>query len=140
LYQQRNLRRAGISGAAAYLSGRFATLFETARQRWMERAQMLASGAGLKLPARMQDPRLAIRDAVARYTPLPWPGRLELFRVEEPRVDGYDYPEMGWRDLAKGRIAIHVIPGGHLTMLSESTVGVIAERLLAPIQESAKVR
>jgi len=140
LYQQRNLRRAGVSGAAAYLSGRFAALFETARQRWMERAQMLASGAGLKLPARMQDPRLAIRDAVARYTPLPWPGILELFRVEEPRVDGYDYPEMGWRDLAKGRIAIHVIPGGHLTMLSESTVGVIAERLLPPIQESARVR
>lgn len=140
LYQQRSLRRAGFFGAAVHLRTRFAALFETAQRRWIERAHMLASGAGLKLPARMQGPRLAIHDAVARYTPLPWPGRLELFRMDEPRVDGYDYPEMGWRDMAKGRIVIHDIPGSHLTMLAEPTVRVIAEGLLASLQEAARVR
>jgi acyl-CoA synthetase (AMP-forming)/AMP-acid ligase II/thioesterase domain-containing protein len=140
LHQRGDLRRAGIFGAVRHLRGRFAALLETARQSWMERVQMLVFRAGLKLPARMHDPRLAIRHAAARYTPLPEPGRLELFRVEEPHVGGYDYPEMGWHGMAKDGIAIHEIPGAHLTMLSEPAVRVIAERLLAALREAAAVR
>jgi thioesterase domain-containing protein len=137
-YQHRELHRAGISGAVSHLRGKFASLSETARGRWMERAHRLVSGAGLKLPARMYDARLAIRDATARYTPLPTPGPLELFRVEEPHVGGYDYPEMGWRGMAQGGIAIHDVPGSHLTMLSEPTVRLIAEHVLVSLRQTAR--
>jgi thioesterase domain-containing protein len=80
--------------------------------------------------------RLPIRDAAAQYVPLGWPGSLMLFRVGEPRVDGFDYPDMGWRGLAQGAIVIHEIPGNHLAMLSEPNVALVAERLLASLERA----
>ncbi len=110
LHQQRNLRQAGLTGAAQYLGSKFVALFKTRRQRVR---------------------RPPIRRAVTRYVPPVWPGGLVLFRVEEPHVDGYDYPEMGWRGFVQGGIVIHDLPGDHLVMLAEPVVGLVAQRLLA---------
>jgi len=109
LYQQRTLRNAGLARMGPYIRSKFAELFRT---RWQ----------------RMR--RLPIRHAVAQYAPPVWPGSLALFRVEEPRVEGFNYPEMGWAGLAQGGIVAYDIPGSHATMLSEPAVGFIAERLL----------
>jgi len=113
LYQQRQLREAGLAGAGQYLCSKIGALLRTRRQR----AQ-----------------RLPIPRAAARYVPSVWPGRLILFRVEEPHLDGFSYPEMGWRGTAQGGIVIHDLPGSHLAMLSEPNVGLVAQRLLAALQ------
>jgi thioesterase domain-containing protein len=59
---------------------------------------------------------------------------LVLFRVAEPHVDGFDYPNMGWRGTAQGGIVVHDIPGSHLAMLSEPNVTLVAQRLLAALK------
>ncbi len=112
-YQRRNMRKTGLGGAARYLRAKFADLFRT----WRQRTQ-----------------RLPIRDAATQYVPRVWLGSLVLFRVEEPRVEGYNYPDMGWRGLAQGGIVIHDIPGSHIVMLSEPNVQLIAERLRALLE------
>jgi acyl-CoA synthetase (AMP-forming)/AMP-acid ligase II/thioesterase domain-containing protein/acyl carrier protein len=116
LYQQRNLRRAGRMGAARYLRSKLAALLDTTRLRWAEHRP--------------------IRHAAAQYVPREWPGRLDLIRVEEPHVDGFDYPDMGWHGLARGGITIHDVPGNHLTMLSEPNVRFVAERLRAALKQA----
>ncbi len=119
LYQQRKLREAGLAGAAPYLRSKMGALLGTRRQRVQ---------------------RLPIRLAAARYVPPVWPGSLVLFRVEEPHVDGFDYPGMGWRGIAQGEIAIHDLPGSHLVMLSEPNVELVARQLLNALKRAERSR
>ncbi|HEV2688587.1 MAG TPA: thioesterase domain-containing protein, partial [Bryobacteraceae bacterium] len=117
LHQQRKLRRAGFSGAAPYLRGKFAAFFRTTRLRWVENRP--------------------IRRAVAQYVPPVWAGSLDLFRVEEPHVDGFNYPDMGWRGFSQGETVLHDVPGSHLTLLSEPHVRFVGERLRASLKQVA---
>jgi thioesterase domain-containing protein len=136
LYQQQNIGRKGVSGAVRYLRPKFAALLETTRNRWAERVYALIAGAGVKT----SDPRLAIRFAASRYAPPACPGRLDLFRLGEPHVDAYDYPEMGWQGLSQGGIAVHDLAGNHLTMFSEPQAGAIAEWLLKALRPALEER
>jgi aspartate racemase len=113
LYQQRYLRQAGLAGAGQYFRAKLGALLRTRQQRVQ---------------------RLPIRHAAAQYVPPLWPGSLVLFRVAEPHVDGFNYPDMGWRGAAQSGIVLHDIPGSHLAMLSEPNVTLVAERLLAALK------
>jgi oxalate---CoA ligase len=139
-YNARNLRDAGLTGAAGYLRPRFAAFLKTTRERCVERVHRLAVRAGLRLRGRLSDPRLVIRHAAAHYVPPQWPGRLELFRVQEPRVDAYDYPELGWQGKAAGGVGIHDVPGSHLAMLAEPNVQFVVEGLLGCLEKADAVR
>jgi thioesterase domain-containing protein len=130
-YHRSSLRGCGFAGAVAYLRPRFAALRQTARERAEEWAHDLLLSAGLPLPSRLLDSRLAIRNAAAHYDPPLWPGQLQLFCVQEPRVDGYDYPEMGWHGKALGGAVVHKLPGNHMAMLSGPSVQVLANKLRA---------
>jgi oxalate---CoA ligase len=140
IYHHRNLRSAGLSRAARYLRPRWAAFRQTTRERCEEWAHDLILRWGFQLPAALEDPRLAIRHAAAHYVPPDYPGRLELFQVAEPRVDAYDYPDMGWQGKARGGIGMHQIPGSHATMLSEPNVRVIAAELLGCLDREWCVR
>ncbi len=69
------------------------------------------------------------------YVPKVYPGRITYFFSEQfsrnksrrfrPEVPG------GWQQLAGGGLEIHIVPGGHLTMLAEPHVRVMAEKLKA---------
>lgn len=128
-YHRRRLSEAGVSGSAAYLRPRLLAFAHGLR----ERAEELAYGGvlrmGLPLATGGLDPRLAIRRAAAAYEPPDWPGPLELFCVEEPRVDAYDYPQMGWEGKAQGGARVHQLPGSHMAMLSEPCVVILANQL-----------
>jgi oxalate---CoA ligase len=131
-YHWRNLRKLGIAGAGDYLQPRWLAFRQAIRERSEEWAYRLFLRAGLPLPAMLHDPRLAIRRAAAKYEPPPdWPGSLQLFCVEEPRADAYDYPEMGWQGSALGGSTMHPLPGSHMAMLSEPSVAVLARELSA---------
>jgi thioesterase domain-containing protein len=132
LFQKRNLGRVGFAGALRYLRPKLAALLETTRFRLTERAHRLVAGSW-----KTGDARLAVRLAAARYEPRLWPGKLDLFRVEEPHVDAYDYPQMGWAGLAEEGIAVHDIAGNHLTMFAEPQVQAVAEVLLDALRPAA---
>jgi oxalate---CoA ligase len=129
LYQQRQLRAAGVSGALDYMRPKLAALVETARHRWEERMHHPSN-----------NPRLAVRLAAARYVPQVWQGTLDLFRMEEPHVDAYDYPEMGWLGLAQEGTTVHQAAGSHLTMFDEPYVRFVAERLSRKLTNPASRR
>ncbi len=136
-YQWNVLGTAGPGGAAARLRGKLRAFSETARQRWHERASGWLRRSGLRSGMSFDDPTTAIRRAAARYAPAPFDGRLDLFRAEEPRVDGYAYPEMGWQGLARHGTVLHDVPGGHRTLLADPSLQVIADRLLERLEPRA---
>ncbi len=134
-YHRRGLRAQGIGGAAAYLQPRVIAFGQGARERSEEWAHDLLVRLRLPLPAGLRnDPRLAIRRAATHYDPPDWPGALELFCVQEPRADAYDYPEMGWQGKALGGTRVHQLPGSHMAMLSEPSVLVLARELRAALE------
>jgi len=141
-YQFRELRRLSTTAALAYLRTKIADTVSVSWYRWIERACGAAAHIGIRLTSRGNSSRLAIRVAAHRYAPRPLSVHLELFRAGEPRVDAYDYPEMGWQGLAD-TITVHEMPGGHMTMLAEPNVQSIAaslKRTLNPARQTAAAR
>lgn len=65
--------------------------------------------------------------AMARYTPRPYPQPLVLFRGDADRADD----GLGWRPLAPEGFETHWIQGDHYTILQAPQVQVLAEQLSA---------
>ncbi len=127
-YHRSRLGECGVAGAPAYLRPRVAALGQGLRERVEEWTHNGLLRMNLPLPSGLLDPRLAIRRAAAEYDPPDWPGHLDLFCVEEPRAEAYDYPEMGWQGKAAG-VRLHQLPGSHRAMLSDPCVQVLANQL-----------
>jgi thioesterase domain-containing protein len=67
--------------------------------------------------------------AMRKYQPRPYPGRLTLFRARmQPFFSSHD-PKNGWGRLAVGGLEVKVVPGNHLGMLQEPHVKALAEHL-----------
>ena len=69
--------------------------------------------------------------AYRSYRPQPYPGPISLFRAADAELD----PDLG-RDLGWGRLTpmpaeVHELPGGHVTLMAEPNVAVLAARLRA---------
>ena len=69
--------------------------------------------------------------ARGRYVPRPYPGRIVLFRARDLGLGpGYRIDSLlGWRELARGGLDVHEVPGDHLGILREPHVQVLAEKL-----------
>jgi aspartate racemase len=74
---------------------------------------------------------LAQHQALKRYTPKVYPGRLTLFRARMQPFFSSHAPDKGWERLAAGGLEIKVVPGNHLGMLQKPHVRVLAEELNA---------
>ena len=106
----------------------------------MQAAGFLPPGAGIAQVRGML--RVFTANSSARYTPQDVrPVPIVLFRAGEFHRD-YDFSpaddpghqitesSMGWRAYAKGEVAIHVVPGNHITMMSEPHVAQLAEQIM----------
>jgi thioesterase domain-containing protein/acyl carrier protein len=73
-------------------------------------------------------------NAMQRYQPQPYAGRVTLFRagVRAP-ADAAD-PTLGWSALAADGVALHVIPGDHYTIVRPPQVQLLAEQLSACLE------
>ena len=69
--------------------------------------------------------------ALRKYRPQIYPGRLTLFRARMQPLFSSHRPDKGWRRVAAGGLDIKVIPGNHLGMLQEPHVKVLAKELRA---------
>jgi thioesterase domain-containing protein len=83
------------------------------------------------LPAVLQDIEEINFTAVKDYEPQTYSGDVTLFLATDLTAD-YDSKD-GWRELVKGRIDTHEIPGNHLNIIKEPGVRTLAEKLRASI-------
>ena len=65
------------------------------------------------------------------YRPLPYPGRVVLFRRSLRPSEGPEDSQFGWKDIVLGGLEAHDIPGGHRDMFAEPHVQVTAAKLSA---------
>jgi thioesterase domain-containing protein len=72
-------------------------------------------------------------DALMRYQPKRYPGRITFFRPNTRLTEnGYD-PINDWRELAEDGVEVHVVPGDHYTILKEP---LIAELLATKMRKN----
>jgi amino acid adenylation domain-containing protein len=90
-----------------------------------------------ELPERYR--RVAARhyEALLRYQPQTYPGKITLFCTRaQPLLRAY--PENGWGPFAAGGVEVHQIEGNHLNFLEEPHVRVLAEKMRASLEESRR--
>jgi thioesterase domain-containing protein len=75
--------------------------------------------------------REAINQAGVQYTLRPYSGAVTLFCASEKSLRGVRDPYAGWQSLAGGGLAVYEIPGGHVSILAEPQVRVLAQHLQA---------
>jgi amino acid adenylation domain-containing protein len=89
-----------------------------------------------------------VANSKAHYSPCDvYPVRLALFKAGEPHPE-YDYSDaddpdlssaestLGWGHLATDQVAVHVVPGNHITMMNEPNVRVLADLLGQRLRET----
>lgn len=74
--------------------------------------------------------------AYRRYRPRPYPGPVTLFRAAGADFDSSLGHDLGWGRLTPGAVEVHEVPGGHVTLLAEPNVAVLAARLRACLDAS----
>ena len=67
--------------------------------------------------------------AMRRYRPGPYEGRVVLFRVRAMSLFGAADPQMGWGKLARSGVSVKMIAGGHNNILEQPYVQSLAEKL-----------
>ncbi len=67
--------------------------------------------------------------AWSSYVPGRYPNSVVCFRVEERGPEHDRDPSMGWDACAMGGVQVHVVPGGHVDMMTMPSVRVIADTL-----------
>jgi amino acid adenylation domain-containing protein len=75
-----------------------------------------------------------------------YPGRITLFRAAEPDAHHLEYPDpiladpsMGWSQLSTEPVDVQVVPGNHLTICREPNVRILAEKLMACLEEAGSL-
>lgn len=76
-------------------------------------------------------------DAMLKYVPVSYPGRIIFFKASETDHFNSATPEAGWQTLAGGGVVVHPVPGNHITMNFTPNVTVIAD-MLRPLLEEAQ--
>jgi amino acid adenylation domain-containing protein len=92
-----------------------------------QRLNLALLGNDLTRIQRLFDVYKANASALHCYVPRPYHGRMTLFRADDG--PGRPDPTLGWNELAVDGVELHVVPGGHYTMLREPDVRSLAEQL-----------
>jgi thioesterase domain-containing protein len=78
--------------------------------------------------------------AFLSYRPLPYGGKVTLFRTFD-QDSAYEVVEdLGWNAVAQGGVDIHYVPGTHLTIFSEENVPILAKKVEECIQSALSQR
>ncbi len=121
-----------VGNLARYITQSYAA---TVRDQTRMRMLRLYLDCGLRLPSFLQDipVRTAYMFARRSYRPgTPYKGELALFRAtsgtgdDEPYVDRYSDPLLGWGRRATAGVRTFDVPGGHSSMLQEPHVRTMA--------------
>lgn len=140
----RMLARKGIFARTRWgIQWRLRLLTEKARTRFIARRRTYYVSRKLPLPAGLRDMFFRDTNAVAErnYKPLPYPGRVAIFRAKGL----YHDPDLGWKQFLTGDLEVYDIPGTHRhhrSIVDEPIVADLARTLetaLHPVKSGAGV-
>ena len=63
------------------------------------------------------------------YQARPYLGAIHLFNASQPSMELDTDATLGWKDLVKGQIEVHQIPGDHYSIIREPGVGLLTQKL-----------
>jgi thioesterase domain-containing protein len=116
----KRMTRSGL----AFMSTNFGSVFLPAMKvgfRMVNRPLPTVFGA--------HDPTTIFAKAWRSYVPKRYAKSVVFFRVQD-RGPEYDHDlSMGWDTYVMGGVQVHIVPGGHLDMMSMPSVRVVAEKL-----------
>jgi thioesterase domain-containing protein/acyl carrier protein len=131
-----NLRSLSATGKVHYLKTKLHYAPAKAKHKIYRRAYKLYQKFGKPLPAVLQNIEEINFAAVKDYQPQTYAGDVMLFLATDLTAD-YDSKD-GWRELVKGNIETHEIPGNHLNIIKEPGVRTLAEKLRASIDQAGQ--
>jgi thioesterase domain-containing protein len=83
------------------------------------------------LPVTLRSSDPGFMKAWSSYVPKHYQNSIVCFRVEDRGPEHDRDPSMGWGACAEGGVQVHVVPGGHVDMMSTPSVRVVADNLAA---------
>jgi aspartate racemase len=131
-----NLRSLNTAGKLQYVATKLHYAPDKVKHKVYRRAYKIYQKFGKALPAVLQSIEQINFAAVKDYNPQTYSGDLTLFLATDLTAD-YDSKD-GWRELVKGRIETHEIPGNHLNIIKEPGVRMLAEKLRAALDQAAE--
>ena len=131
---QRDFKQMTRSGLA-FMSTNFGSFFLPAMRigfRMVNRPLPTVFGA--------HDPTTVFAKAWRSYVPKRYAKSVAFFRVQD-RGPEYDHDlSMGWDTYVMGGVQVHIVPGGHLDMMSMPAVRVVAEKLAAYLDNGSNLK
>ena len=131
----RNLGSLKAGGKLRYVVTKLHYVPAKAKHKIYRRAYKVYEKFGKPLPAVLQDIEEINFAALKDYQPQTYSGDVTLFLATDLTAD-YDSKD-GWRELVKGRIDTHQIPGNHLNIIKEPGVRTLAEELGVKLNQLA---
>jgi amino acid adenylation domain-containing protein len=131
-----NVRSLKTAGKLQYVATKLRYAPDKVKHKVYRRAYKIYQKFGKTLPAVLQNIEQINFGAVKDYNPQTYSGDLTLFLATDLTAD-YDSKD-GWRELVKGRIETHEIPGNHLNIIKEPGVRMLAEKLHAALDQAAE--
>jgi amino acid adenylation domain-containing protein len=85
------------------------------------------------LPEAVRIVNAAHQEALDRYVPFAYDGRVVLFRASETYAA---HPDLGWEALCRGGLEIIEVPGGHSRIIEEPEVRILAHELSRSLRKT----
>jgi thioesterase domain-containing protein/acyl carrier protein len=95
-------------------------------QERAELARLLVAGAGVGHAQNVYQVFQANMEAITRYHPKPFRGKITLFRAAEHATPMHKDPYLGWGRWAKNGVEVYEVPGNHVTMFRPPTIEALA--------------
>jgi thioesterase domain-containing protein len=107
-------------------------------RRYSAGAQLIPPGAGDRLARRILNIFLANAEAIYNYRPRPYRGKADLLLASDKfvRVRVRRDPYGEWRELCRGGVERHSVPGNHLSMLFAPHAEAVAHRVRACLDQA----
>jgi amino acid adenylation domain-containing protein len=131
-----NLRTLNATDKFRYLVNKLRYAPAKAKHKLYRRAYKIYQKVGRPLPPVLKNIEEINFTAVKDYEPQIYSGDVMLFLASDLTAD-YDSQD-GWRELVRGNIESHVIPGNHLNIIKEPGVRVLAEKLRSSLDKAGK--
>ncbi|MFY9744254.1 MAG: amino acid adenylation domain-containing protein, partial [Candidatus Sulfotelmatobacter sp.] len=132
-YHLANLLQLDLRQSSAYISDRF----EEARRKLERTMWRLSGDHGSGQNGKLRNTDTVVHPAFHRYGPTSYPGNMVLFQSSDWPSGEYFNFEIGWKDLVRGGIVFHRIPGDHPSMFREPNVNLLAEKLRGHLLDAA---
>jgi thioesterase domain-containing protein len=113
----------------AIMSNGFAFFTSRAGRFFMPTIKTAFRMMNVTLPVTLRSNDPGFLRAWNSYIPKQYHDSVVCFRVEKRGPEHDNDPSMGWRTCAVGGAEVHVVPGGHVDMMSARSARVVADKL-----------